>query len=126
MIKGRTSPSLINVTHECQHTRFQRKKQNMFLRCQADSAFWNFFTLVLMGHIQEITISQHTTSGLRLEPHLNKTVVMLKAEEQMLFNYLSSSLCYFDGFCSIASEFSVCLFYNYWMTTCSTATSIRF
>lgn len=89
----------------------------------------NFLTAFLMGHISEsrqpTNLANQSTSVLLLELHLNKPV-MLKTENRKLFNYLFSCLCYFDGFCSNASEFSVCLFYNYWMTTGSTAISIRF
>lgn len=100
-------------------------------------AFWGALIIVLFKFLyctfngthfriaSPTNLANQSSSGLLLELHLNKPV-MLKAEERKLFNYLFSCLCYFDGFCSNASEFSVCLFYNYWMTTCSTAISIRF
>ena len=129
-ITGRTLPSLIIChTWVSAYTFSEDKAEHVF-----EMPGWQrilkflypgFNGPHLRNNHQPTYRANQSTSGLPLEPHLNKTV-MSKAEERMLFNYLSSSLCYFDGFCSIASEFSVCLFYNYWMTTCSTATSIRF
>lgn len=95
-------------------------------QCVLNFFFKHSFNGSHLRNIHQPTyMANQSISGLLLELHLNKTV-MLKAEERMLFNYLFSCLCYFDGFCSIASEFSVCLFYNYWMTTGCTAASIRF
>lgn len=128
--KGQYLLSSIINCHMCTFSqKFSEEKVKRAFQMPWLLCFLNFLTVFLMGHIskqrQPTNSANQSTSNLLLELHLNKPV-MLKNEKRKLFNYLFSCLCYFDGFCSNAFEFSVCLFYNYWMTTCSTAISIRF